>query len=618
MAAQRDSEVTAVVAMSAAGNNDETVDVSVVIPVHNCRPYLDRCLTSALVQRVKKEIIVVDDGSTDGGAELLDLYATYHQSSVKVVHIEGSGGAGRPRNVGLAHATGRYVFFCDADDHLGPEALERMVAMADRNGSDIVLGKIVGHGRRAPASMFQQNAERLTLADSNVYNSLSCFKLFRREMVERHGIRFAEDMLVGEDIMFTVHAYCHAGVISVVADYDCYHLVSRSDGSSIMQRAGSRDPIAWLTMIRRPIRLMARHVEPGPLRDHLLRRHFRLDAFSQLGTVFLESDDVRRKEIAQEVAALCDEWFTPGVHARLNTIDKQRVAALGDVDRLVRLARIESATVRRRLTGLRWEEDHLVVSGTAGLEGISQDDGVALVLRPRNDPHGELVVPAERQGAEFTARVEAAALASGVWDLRVAVELEGVVRHGRLGADRDNGVTRPQPRLIGGVVTLPYFTRDNGNLSIDVGGHVVAVPGTVRLERTRWGLGHRLVVHGEVSVAGQVPECAAIRQIVWRERRTGRERAERVTALPGGGFAARPAVGRLPPGTWDAYLELDLGGPPALFRIETDAATVAGPRRWRGAALLRSVRPYATSGKGRLSTVVHRLTPRTILRKLLQ
>ncbi|MFI7705687.1 glycosyltransferase family 2 protein [Nonomuraea sp. NPDC049480] len=599
--------------MPATGNDDDAVDVSVVIPVHNCRDYLDRCLTSVLVQRVKKEIVVVDDGSTDGSADLLDLYAAYHKDSVRVVHIEPSGGAGRPRNVGIEHATGRYVFFCDADDYLGPEALERMVAMGDRNGSDIVLGKIVGHGRRAPVSMFQHSADRAELGDSTVYNSLCCFKLFRRDLLERHRIRFGEGMLVGEDIIFTVHAYCHARVISVVADYDCYHLVSRPDGSSVMQQPGSKDPIAWLAMIREPIRLMTRHIEPSPLRDHLLRRHFRLDAFAQLGAVFLESDDIRRKDIAREVAALCDEWYTPGVHERLGSIDRQRVTALDDIDRLVRLARIESATVRRRLTGLRWDGDRLVVTGAARLDGISRDDGVAVVLRSRYDPHAELVVPAQRRGGEFTARVEAGALDSGVWDLWVAVELEGVVRFGRLGAERDSGITRPPPRLIGSRAVLPYFTRGNGNLSIDVGGHVVAVPGTARLIRTRWTLGRRLVVDGEVTVAGAAPAASAIRRLVWRERRTGRERAEPVVALPGGGFAARPAVGRLSAGTWDAYLELDLGGPPARFRIEVDAEAVAAPR-W---SLFSRVRPYATSGKGRLSAAVRRLTPRAIVRRIM-
>jgi hypothetical protein len=192
-----------------------------------------------------------------------------------------------------------------------------------------------------------------------------------------------------------------------------------------------------------------------------------------------------------------------------------------------------------------------------------------------------------------------------------------VVRFGRLGADRESGITRPPPRLIGDVVALPYFTRDNGNLSIDAGGHVVAVPGSVRLIRTRWVLGHRLLIDGEITVVGTTPPASAIKQIVWRERRTGCERAERVMALPGGGFVARPAVGSLPPGTWDAYLELGLGGPPARFRIEADAETVVAPRRWWGAALMRSVRPYATPGKGRLSTVVRRLTARTILKRIL-
>ncbi|MFI6602739.1 glycosyltransferase family 2 protein [Nonomuraea sp. NPDC050536] len=602
--------------MTTTGNDEDAVDVSVVIPAHNCRPYLDRCLTSALVQRVKKEIIVVDDGSVDGTAELLDLYATYHRSIVRILSQENSGGAGRPRNVGLEHARGRYVFFCDADDYLGAEALERMVAMADRNGSDIVLGKMVGHGRRAPESMFQRNAERVDLGDSAVYNSLSCFKLFRRELLERHGIRFGEEQLVGEDILFTVHAYCHADVISVVADYECYHLVSRPDGTSIMQRPDSRDPVAWLAMIREPIRLMAEHIPPGPLRDHLLRRHFRLDAFTQLGAPFLEAGEVQRKEIAQAVAALCDEWLTPGVLSRLNSTDRQRLAALGDIDRLVRLADIESATVVRRLTGLRWDDDRLVVRGTAALEGLSRQDGVALVLRARHDSACEVVVPAEREGDAFTARIDVPGLTSGVWDVRVAVELEGVVRIGRLGADRDGGIARPAPRLFGSTVALPYFTRDNGNLSIDVGGHVLAVPGTVKLTRTRWKVGHRLLIDGEIMIGDDRPDAGAARQLVWRERNTGFERTERVIALPGGAFAAKPAVGRFAPGTWDAYLELELGGPPARFRIETDAETVAAPRRWWGGAVLRSVRPYATSGKGRLSTVVRKLTPRGILRRL--
>src|SRR5688500_6038199 len=69
---------------------DDTVDVSIVIPARDCQPYLDRCLTSALVQRVATEIVVIDDGSTDGTTELLGLYAEYHRDCVKVIRLEGS------------------------------------------------------------------------------------------------------------------------------------------------------------------------------------------------------------------------------------------------------------------------------------------------------------------------------------------------------------------------------------------------------------------------------------------------------------------------------------------------------------------------------------------------
>ncbi|MCG5217066.1 glycosyltransferase [Streptosporangium sp. KLBMP 9127] len=587
------------------------IDVSVLVPVHNARPYLDRCLTSLLVQRVVKEIIVVDDASTDGSGDLLDLYAAHHRNEVRVLRHPRKLGAGRARNFALAEAGGRYVFFCEAADHLGKEALERMVAMADRNRSDIVLGKIVGPG----APVFQENADRVPLCDSAVYNSLSCFKLFRRETLERHHVRFDESLQVGEDVVFTTHAYCHADVISVLADYDCYH----RDGGGTPE---ARDPIRWLRMIRRPIELMAGHVRPGPLRDHLLRRHFRLDALAQLGAPFLAADETRRREIADEVAELCERWLTDGVRDRLDEVDRRRLASLADIDRLVRLARIEAASVRRSLTEVCWEGDRLVVSGRVALDSLpaaGHDYDVSLVLRPRRMEEGlrEQVFPVVRDGEAFVAALDVAALPSGAWDLLVAVEYEGVTRLARLGTERDQRIARPALRVLGDRVVLPYFTRSLGNLSLDVGGHVVTVPCGVRLTRASWGRGHRLLIDGRVTMEGDALGAGAVRRLVWRERGSGRERGQPVTVLPGGLFAARQRWGRFGPGTWDAYLELELGGPPVRFRIETGAQSPAPPRTWWRGPARRTVRPYATAGKGRLSAVVRIMTPRAVLRRML-
>ncbi|MFB9967455.1 glycosyltransferase family 2 protein [Sinosporangium siamense] len=597
-----------------------SVDVTVIVPVRDCRAYLDRCLTSILVQRVSKEIVVVDDGSTDGSSELLALYAGYHRGVVKVLRHEHRGGAGGPRNLGLAHARGRYVFFCDADDYLGPEALERMLAMADRNCADIVLGRVVGHGRRAPESMFHRSVDRADLGDSAVYNSLSCFKLFRRAMLTKHRILFDEDLVVGEDIVFTTHAYCHAGVISVMADYDCYHLVSRSDGTSIMQQPGSRDPVAWLRMIKGPIALMARHIRPGPLRDHLLRRHFRLDALAQLGRPFLVAEEVERKQIAEEVAGLCDEWLTEGVRKRLPSIDRQRLDSLADIDRLVRLAQIEAASVRSRLTGLSWHNGRLSVTGTAILEGLDPagECEIALVLRPRRGGHQDVVAQVAGGPRGFAAALDPAGLASGVWDAYAAVTCEGVTRLGRLGADRDDRVARPAPCVVDDVVLLPYFTRTHGNLSVDVGGHVVAVPGRVRLRATRWAFGHRLVLDGEIKVGDGELGTGGLRHLVWRERTTGQEHKEPVVMLPGNQFAVRPVVGRLGPGTWDAYVEMRLGGPPVRFRIEAEPQVVTAAKSWWRGPVRRTVRPYVTNGKGRLSATVKIMKPGTAFRRMIR
>src|SRR5690606_31202977 len=105
-------------------------------------PYLVECLASVEAQTIdpgRIEVIAVDDGSPDGTGEYLEEFAGRAPMPVTVVRQENSGGPSGPRNVGLARAAGRYVFFLDADDRLGPEALERMVALADRAGTDVVL-----------------------------------------------------------------------------------------------------------------------------------------------------------------------------------------------------------------------------------------------------------------------------------------------------------------------------------------------------------------------------------------------------------------------------------------------------------------------------------------------
>ncbi|XVQ87083.1 glycosyltransferase family 2 protein [Microbispora siamensis] len=601
---------------------DRGIDVSAVVPAYNRRASLDRCLTSLLVQRVAKEIIVVDGGSRDGTRALLGLYAAHHPRLITVVQDAQPGTPGGARNRGLERAAGRYVFFCDAGDHLAPDALARLVAAADRNGADVVVGRVAGVRQG-----LRESADRAAL--TAVYDDLSCFKLFRRDFLERHAIRFDETQRRGEDMTFTVHAYCHARVISVVADGDCYH----AEGGG---EASARDPLGWLRVVRTPIEVMARHVPPGALRDRLLLRHLRRDVLAQLGVPFLAACEAEREKIAVEVADICGQWLTPGVRAGLDGVDAARVAALDDPDRLVRLARVEAAPLRHRLTGVEWRGDRLMIEGWAALAGVDGavldstvldstvlDSTVGLVLRERmsrEERVPSLTCGGTDNAGSFTAVLDVAALPAGVWDVHVAVECEGARRLARLGSRREPGAGAPPARLVGGVVAVPFLTRSHGHLGLDVGGHVVRIPAAVRLTRA-WWRGRRLRVEGRALV-GEEAAAAAVRHLIWRERASGREHRERAVAVGPGEFAAETAG--LLPGTWDAYLELGLGGPPARFPVKVaDADALGRPLRWwRGAmrwgVVQWTVRPYATAVNRRLSVSVRVATPLTVLRRMIR
>ena len=94
--------------------------VSIIIPVYNVKDYLDRCLRSAVGQTYKQiEIILVDDGSNDGSAQMCELWAIV-DGRIKVIHKENEG-LGHARNTGLENATGKYICFLDSDDYFREE-----------------------------------------------------------------------------------------------------------------------------------------------------------------------------------------------------------------------------------------------------------------------------------------------------------------------------------------------------------------------------------------------------------------------------------------------------------------------------------------------------------------
>lgn len=101
-------------------------DITFTVPCYNSEDYMERCIDSLLSADEQVEIIIVDDGSTDGTGEIADNYAKNYPEIVKVVHQE-NGGHGAGVNAGLALATGKYFKVVDSDDWLDEEELKKLL-----------------------------------------------------------------------------------------------------------------------------------------------------------------------------------------------------------------------------------------------------------------------------------------------------------------------------------------------------------------------------------------------------------------------------------------------------------------------------------------------------------
>lgn len=132
-------------------------DISVIIPVYNTEKYLDESIGSILNQTKKNiEIVLVDDGSTDGSPEIVDRYAAQYENIV-AVH-QPNGGPGLARANGLRHASGKYIGWVDSDDFLGLTALEEMYNLLIENDADYTYCDIAFYPHDLPlkAKWFKQ------------------------------------------------------------------------------------------------------------------------------------------------------------------------------------------------------------------------------------------------------------------------------------------------------------------------------------------------------------------------------------------------------------------------------------------------------------------------------
>lgn len=192
-------------------------DISVIIPVYNVAPYLRRCTDSVLSQKGPSlEVLLIDDGSTDGSGALCDAIAA-EDARVQVVH-KPNGGLSSARNAGLDLAQGHYVSFVDSDDYLEEDAYRDLVHLAQKFQVPLVCGgrfdvdgetgaKELGLCPEKEGLLSGENLVR-RIFTWNGLDSSACDKLFERSLFE--GIRFPLGM-INEDVAIIYRVCLRAG-----------------------------------------------------------------------------------------------------------------------------------------------------------------------------------------------------------------------------------------------------------------------------------------------------------------------------------------------------------------------------------------------------------------------
>ncbi|WP_202448240.1 glycosyltransferase family 2 protein [Streptomyces sp. SID2999] len=650
--------------------------VSVIVPAYNAMPELTECVTSAMRQTIgldRLEIIAVNDGSTDGTGKELDRLATLCPS-LRVIHQENSGTAAVPRNVALDIARGDYVFFLDSDDYLGPDALRRMVAMADENGTDIVLGKMVSVGGRAvPTAVFKNTQPRTDIFSSAAYRTLGCWKLFRRSLLERLNLRFPPFRNT-EDKPFTAAAYLNADGISVVADYDCYYQRDRANGNNLTLTAQNLSHRMEGT--RLCFETVARYLEPGPHRDQIMRRHVEWELCGPMWWLLLrESEEDIRERFYPEIRDWVENWVTDPIIATLEPRDRMllhllRADRYEEVMTVIRNAAEDARRghvvdggrvywqhplfrdtavgvpdsafdvtgrlpVRHGLDSACWQEDGVLrLTGHAYIENVaSRDAATELVLRRSDDASQEIRVPApvravaglpddERYAnAGFVADIAVATAAAGAplgrgrWNLFLDVRAQGVSRTVRLKYPRSEP-TPPRTVVRMGsdspTTVTPYVTKW-GNLSLDVGQEIPRDDTPCTVTGLSWHRSRKatLVVTGTLDGAGA--EDALSLRLRAENGVGGLREAPAALSRSEGRFTALLPLKGLRPGRWTVALALP--GHSAVAAVPCLAGV--GRARWFHYARPLSAGPVRQASETTLVLEIRPVdVPKVVRRKL--
>lgn len=213
------------------------IKVSITVPVYNVKDYLPKCLDSLIAQTLRDiEIILVDDGSTDGSGSICDEYAQ-RDNRVRVIHKE-NGGLASARQVGLEHARGTYLIACDSDDWVEANMYERLYTQITQEDADMAICDFYynypdGHqtvAHNCPRDCAIDNILRDVLMRR--ITGSACNKLVKTDLYTRYHLYWEQGVDLGEDVFMFLKLLQHPIKVTTLPE-PLYHY-KRASGSNTL------------------------------------------------------------------------------------------------------------------------------------------------------------------------------------------------------------------------------------------------------------------------------------------------------------------------------------------------------------------------------------------------
>lgn len=245
--------------------------LSIIVPVYNVLPYIRQCLDSLVGQTLEDyEIILIDDGSTDGTAQVLAEYAARYPEKIILKRVE-NGGQGRARNIAIDMARGDFLGFIDSDDWIDPTMYEKLCKKAEDTGADVVVCDFLAKYSDGREELLPACIQDHWLAAAGS----ACNKIFRRSLVG--DTRFPAGLWY-EDFYFSAMMLLKARGVEYLEE-PLY--MYRQSQSSTMRNNNSAKNLDMLTILD----MLEEYMLPHGFRDELdffIINHVLIDSINRV------------------------------------------------------------------------------------------------------------------------------------------------------------------------------------------------------------------------------------------------------------------------------------------------------------------------------------------------